>query len=109
MPALTPKDVEEIAFLARLELKPPEILRMTEELGAILGHIDQLSALDTEGVEPKTHAVPMDLPLRPDVATGSLPRELALAAAPRPAEGFFEVPRIIGGKASPTAPTDDDA
>ena len=98
--ALTPKDVEEIAFLARLALSPAEVEKMTRELGAILGHIDSLRTLDTEGVEAMTHAVPMDLPLRTDEVKGMLAREDALRAAPKPSEGFFEVPRIIGGNVS---------
>ena len=95
MPDLTREEVEEIALLARLELTAAEVERLRGELGAILGYIDKLRACDTTGVEPMTHAVPMDLVLRDDRVEPSLPVEEALAAAPRSTDGFFEVPKII--------------
>jgi aspartyl-tRNA(Asn)/glutamyl-tRNA(Gln) amidotransferase subunit C len=95
MADLTREEVEDIALLARLELQPDEAERLRGELGAILGYIDKLRACDTTGVEPMTHAVPMDCPLREDVVAPSLPADDALAAAPASADGFFQVPKII--------------
>ena len=83
MPALTRKEVEEIALLARLHLEPEELERMQNELGAILEVFDALAAVDTSGVPAMTHAVPMDLRMRLDVVEPSLPPETALAAAPK--------------------------
>jgi aspartyl-tRNA(Asn)/glutamyl-tRNA(Gln) amidotransferase subunit C len=98
MAELSLKDVEEIAFLARLSLAPGEAERLRGELSAILGYVEKLRACDTTGVEPMTHAVPMDLPEREDVLGPSLPSEAALAAAPRKVDDSFAVPRVIEAK-----------
>jgi aspartyl-tRNA(Asn)/glutamyl-tRNA(Gln) amidotransferase subunit C len=95
--AITRKEVEEIALLARLKLDSAEAEAMTRQLGDILGYIEKLREVNTEGVEPTTHAVPMDCPLREDQVGSRLETEQALAGAPRRVENFFEVPRIIGG------------
>ena len=95
MPALTRNEVEEIALLARLHLEPDELDRMQQELGAILEHFAALAAVDTEGVPAMTHAVPMDLRLRPDVVEPSLPAELALAGVPRREGDLLVVPSSI--------------
>ena len=95
MAELSLKEVEEIALLARLAITSEEAERLRGELSAILGYVEKLKACDTSGVEPMTHAVPMDCPLRPDELRESLAADAALAAAPRRADDFFEVPRII--------------
>jgi aspartyl-tRNA(Asn)/glutamyl-tRNA(Gln) amidotransferase subunit C len=95
MAALTRKEVEEIALLARLGLADDELARMETELGAILEHVGALAAIDTTGVAAMTHAVPVELPLRADVVEPSLPVELALRGAPRQADDLFMVPAII--------------
>ncbi len=96
MPILPRKEVEEIALLARLHLESEEIERMRVELGAILDHFTALAAVDTD-VAPMTHAVPLDLRLRPDVPEPSLPAEEAVRAAPAKDGQFFVVPAIIPG------------
>lgn len=98
MSKITADDVRETAMLARLELSDEEVARLTRELDAILGYMDLLDTLDVSGVEPTTHAVPLDLPLRDDALAElepQLPVEVALADAPRRHDGFFEVPKII--------------
>ena len=95
MTELSLKDVEEIAFLARLQLSAEESERLRGELSGILGYIEKLRACDTTGVAPMTHAVPMDCPLRPDELAPSLPTEAALAAAPARVDDSFGVPRVI--------------
>ena len=95
MPALTRKEVEEIALLARLHLEPDELERRQNELGAILEHFGALAAVDTSGVPAMTHAVPMDLRMRLDVAEPSLPPETALADAPRRDGDLIVVPLSI--------------
>jgi aspartyl-tRNA(Asn)/glutamyl-tRNA(Gln) amidotransferase subunit C len=94
--AITRDDVLETALLARLELAPEEIPALEADLGAILGYVATLAALDTSGVEPTTHAVPLDCPLREDAVTPGLEHEDALRAAPASADGCFQVPAIIG-------------
>ena len=88
-------EVDELALLARLELGDAESERLRTELSAMLDYVAQLAAVDTTGVEPMTHAVPMDLRLRPDEARPSLPGEAALAGAPQVRDGSFVVPNII--------------
>ena len=90
MPALTRKEVEEIALLARLHLESEELERMQSELGAILEHFEALAAVDTAGVPPM-----MDLRMRLDVVEPSLPTELALSGAPRRDGDLIVVPSSI--------------
>jgi aspartyl-tRNA(Asn)/glutamyl-tRNA(Gln) amidotransferase subunit C len=94
---ITRDEVLETALLARLELAPEEIPALQADLAAILGYVATLSALDTAGVEPTTHAVPLDCPLRDDATLPHLARDEALRAAPATDDGCFVVPAIIGG------------
>ncbi len=95
MASISKAEVEEIAVLARLRLDDAEVERLRGELTAILGYAEKLQSLDTEGVEPMTHAVPLECPLRPDEVGASLPADEALADAPQRVDDFFGVPRII--------------
>jgi aspartyl-tRNA(Asn)/glutamyl-tRNA(Gln) amidotransferase subunit C len=95
MAELTRQDVMDIARLARLGLSGAEIDDMQLELAAILSHMDELAGLDTSGVEPMTHAVPMALPLRPDVVAPSLSPEVATGMSADARDGFFRVPNVI--------------
>lgn len=97
MAALTRKEVEEIALLARLYLEPHELDPMQAELGAILEHFGTLAAVDTTDVPPMMHAVPMDLRLRADEPSPSLPVAEALRGAPAKQDNMFVVPSIIPG------------
>jgi aspartyl-tRNA(Asn)/glutamyl-tRNA(Gln) amidotransferase subunit C len=97
MPRINPQEVREIAALARLRLDDAEILRLTHELDGILGYIETIKALPTADVEPMTHAVPFDCPMRADEVGPSLTIDQALANAPRRRESSFEVPRIVPG------------
>jgi aspartyl-tRNA(Asn)/glutamyl-tRNA(Gln) amidotransferase subunit C len=93
--ALSRREVEEIAALARLALGEDELARLTRQLGDILGYVEELATVDVTSVEPTSHAVPLDCPLREDTLGDRLATEEALAQAPRRHDGFFEVPRII--------------
>jgi aspartyl-tRNA(Asn)/glutamyl-tRNA(Gln) amidotransferase subunit C len=97
MPRINPQEVREIATLARLRLDDAEILRLTNELDGILGYIETVKGLDTSQVEPMTHAVPFDCPMRADEVGQSLAIDEALSNAPRRRESSFEVPRIVPG------------
>ncbi len=92
---ITMQEVEHVARLARLELSGAEKERMRRELDGILSYIDKLRALDTTGVEPTSHAVPLTNVLRDDVEKPSLPRDEMLANAPDRHRELFRVPRII--------------
>jgi aspartyl-tRNA(Asn)/glutamyl-tRNA(Gln) amidotransferase subunit C len=89
------QEVEHVARLARLELSGAEKERMRRELDGILSYIDKLRELDTAGVEPTSHAVPLTNVLRDDVEKPSLPRDEMLANAPDRHRELFRVPRII--------------
>ena len=89
------EDVEHVARLARLALSEAESERMREQLSGILAYIDMLRAIDTAGVEPTSHAVPLVNVMRDDEARACLPPDVALANAPDRSDGFFRVPRII--------------
>jgi aspartyl-tRNA(Asn)/glutamyl-tRNA(Gln) amidotransferase subunit C len=95
-PRLTRADVEHVAALARLGLTDEEVERLTGELGVILEHAAQVSALDTAGVPPTAHPVPLVNVVRPDEPRPSLPRDEVLAAAPAVEDDRFRVPRILG-------------
>jgi len=97
MPALSKEEVAEIAMLARMHLEPDEATRMQHELGAILDHFTALAAVDTDGVAPMTHAVPMELRLRADAVVPSLAVADALAAAPARSGDLIVVPAILPG------------
>ena len=81
-----------MARLARLELSDDEVERMAGELSDILEHVERISALDLDGVEPTTHVVELENVLRADEPRPSLPRETALEPAPDPEDGAFRVP-----------------
>lgn len=89
------KDVLHVAELARLALTDKEIDTYTSQLQRILGYVEQLSELETAGVEPTTCTVPLRAALREDAARPSLDRHEALANAPDSVRGCFRVPKII--------------
>ena len=81
-----------VAKLARLELSDDEVEQMASELSGILEHVDRISELDLEGVEPTSHVVELENVLRADEPAPSLERDAALKNAPDPADGAFRVP-----------------
>jgi len=81
-----------VARLARLRLTEEEVERMARELSSVLDHIEKISELDLEGVEPTSHVVELENVLRDDVPRPSLPREKALEQAPDSDGGGFRVP-----------------
>ncbi len=93
--AISIQDVEHIAKLARLRLTEEEKLRFQKELGKIIEYFDQLKKLNTKGVSPTTHVVPLENVLREDVVTPSLPVEEALANAPDRKGNYFRVPKVV--------------
>lgn len=95
MPKLSLAEVEHVALLARLRLTEDEKHRMTEDLNVVLEHFESMQRLDTAGVEPTAHAIPMQNVLREDVSRPSLPREELVREAREAREEFFVVPRIV--------------
>jgi aspartyl-tRNA(Asn)/glutamyl-tRNA(Gln) amidotransferase subunit C len=89
------EDVEHVARLARLALTPEEVEQLTGELGVILDHAGDVSALDLGDVEPTAHPLPLVNVLRADSVRPTLDRDEVLAAAPAAEDGRFRVPRIL--------------
>jgi len=94
--ALTRADVEKVALLARLRLSDAELDTMTGQLVQIVGYVDQLSEVDTTDVAPMAHAVELTNVFRDDRVAPSLPRDEALANAPRRNERGYLVPPVLG-------------
>ncbi|MDA3903884.1 MAG: Asp-tRNA(Asn)/Glu-tRNA(Gln) amidotransferase subunit GatC [Desulfuromusa sp.] len=92
---ISEKDVEHVARLARLTLEPADLTIMTGQMDALLGYVEKLNELDTEGVEPMAHAVPMSNAFRDDEMKPPIGIERALQNAPAAAAGCFKVPKII--------------
>jgi len=92
---LSHEEIEHIASLSRLELSDAERERAQNELSDIIGYFEALSKLDTHGVEPTMHALPLQNVLRADVIEPQLSREEALQNAPESAGGMFQVPRVV--------------
>ena len=86
------EQVLHVARLARLQLTDEETERMAGELSSILGHIERISELDLDGVEPTSHVVEVANALRRDVPHECLDREVALSQAPARTEDGFLVP-----------------
>lgn len=98
MSRITREQVEYVAGLARLDLSEPEAERMTAELATVLDYVETLSELDTRGVEPTSHVIPLPTPLREDRPAPPLDPELAVANAPDRVETAFAVPVVIGSE-----------
>jgi aspartyl-tRNA(Asn)/glutamyl-tRNA(Gln) amidotransferase subunit C len=97
MPApISRADVAHVARLARLDLTDDELEQFTEQLGAVLEHARDVEALDTAGVAPTAHPLPLHNVLREDVVVAGLDRDEVLAQAPEAEADRFKVPRILG-------------
>ena len=98
MSRISRDDVERTAALAQLSLSEEEVESMTRDLGQILDHAAQLQNLDTEGIEPTAHALPLPTPVRPDRAQPGIDPERAIANAPLREGTAFVVPKVIEGE-----------
>ena len=87
--------VRHVAKLARIAMSNAEIDALVPELNQILGWVDQLAEVDTDGVEPLTAVIEQKLRLRDDVVTDGDVRDKVLANAPDAQHGFFAVPKVI--------------
>ncbi len=97
MERVTHDDVAHVAELAHLAVSEEELARLQRELNRILDHFAELQELNTDGVEPASHAIPMVNVFREDVRRESLPLDSILQNAPDRADEFFRVPRIVEG------------
>ncbi|MFL6728379.1 MAG: Asp-tRNA(Asn)/Glu-tRNA(Gln) amidotransferase subunit GatC [Sphingomicrobium sp.] len=93
--SVSPDQVRHIAELARIAMNEKELERLGPELNAIIGWVEQLAEVNTDGVEPLTAVIDQKLRLRDDVVTDGDIREEVLANAPEAQHGFFAVPKVI--------------
>jgi aspartyl-tRNA(Asn)/glutamyl-tRNA(Gln) amidotransferase subunit C len=96
--AVTKKDVEKIAELARLKFTEEELENFTPQMNEILSYMDKLNELDTENVKPLSHPVEQTNVFREDELKPSISTEDALKNAPSKDEHHFKVPKVIGDK-----------
>ncbi|HEY0292890.1 Asp-tRNA(Asn)/Glu-tRNA(Gln) amidotransferase subunit GatC [Hansschlegelia plantiphila] len=87
--------VRRVAKLARIAVEDEEIAKLTGELDAILAFVEELSALDVEGVEPMTSVIPTSVRLREDVVNDGGDAERVLMNAPAREGDFYVVPKVV--------------
>ena len=93
--SVTSQQVRHIAKLARIGMDDAEIEALVPELNNILGWVEQLGEVDTDGVEPLATVIDLKLRLRDDAVTDGNIRDAVLANAPEAQHGFFAVPKVI--------------
>ena len=93
--SVSPEQVRHIAKLARIAMSDDELGRLLPELNNILGWVEQLGEVNTDGVEPLTAVIDQKLRLRADVVDDGNCRDDILANAPDAQHGFFAVPKVI--------------
>jgi aspartyl-tRNA(Asn)/glutamyl-tRNA(Gln) amidotransferase subunit C len=92
---ISKEEIEHIAVLARLSLPEEEKELFGSQLSNILDYMEKLNELDTKGIEPTSHVLPLSNVMRDDAPRPSIPKEEALTNAPDHTEKFYRVPKII--------------
>ena len=87
--------VRRIAHLARIAVKDEDVPHLQQELNAILAFVEELGAVDVEGVEPMTSVIPMKMKLRADAVTDHAGADVIVANAPAREDNFFTVPKVV--------------
>jgi aspartyl-tRNA(Asn)/glutamyl-tRNA(Gln) amidotransferase subunit C len=93
--SLSIDDVAKVAVLARLRVSPDELQMFTGQLNSIMDYVAELQELNTEGVLPLAHGIEVRNVFRDDVRGPALPREAALANAPKRNQESFLVPAVL--------------
>lgn len=93
--ALNIDDIQRIAYLARIEINEQEAAATLTKLSGILGLIEQMQAVNTEGIAPMSHSQDLTQRLRQDVVTQTNQREAFQAIAPLTENGLYLVPKVI--------------
>ncbi len=88
-------DIERIARLAKLDLNDEEKAALGKDLSAIIGYMDVLSKIDTEGVEPMEHVLGLSNVMREDAPKPSYDRARILSCAPKTEDGYYDVPLAV--------------
>jgi aspartyl-tRNA(Asn)/glutamyl-tRNA(Gln) amidotransferase subunit C len=95
---ITKKDLEHMAWLSRLELSEKDKEKYTPKLNSVIDYFGEIDKVDTEGIEPTYHVLPVSNVFRDDeagVPAGSLSQEEVLSNAPKKQDGFFKAPRMM--------------
>ncbi|KAB2709983.1 aspartyl-tRNA(Asn)/glutamyl-tRNA(Gln) amidotransferase subunit C [Ochrobactrum sp. RC6B] len=87
--------VKRVAHLARIAVSDDDAERMTGELNAILGFVEQLNEVDVDGIEPMTSVTPMDMRMREDKVTDGGIAAAVVSNAPVTEDNFFVVPKVV--------------
>lgn len=95
MTTINEQQVRHIAHLARLALTDDEVTRYRQDLGEVLTYVEQLNEVNTDGIAPTAHAMPVVNAFREDVPTDSLGVDATLQNAPDRADGYFKVPKVL--------------
>lgn len=93
--AIDKEVVKYVAHLARIELGPKELEKLSEQLKGILDFIDKLKKVNIQNISPTSHILPLNNVLRDDKPKESLPPDRALEDAPQREGNFFAVPKVI--------------
>ena len=93
--AITKDTVKHVAHLARIDLKPKDLEKLSQQLQEILGFIDKLKKVDAKDIVPTSHILPINSVLRDDLPLESLSSNEALENAPQRQGNFFSVPKVI--------------
>ena len=92
---VTKEDLQNVAVLSRLSIPAEQEEKYLGQLDEFLTYVENLSAIDTENVEPTTYALPMQNVFREDEVKESLDRDEALLNAPLKEDGYFKVPKVL--------------
>lgn len=93
---ITKKDLLHIGWLARLELTEDDREKYTPKLNSVLDYFNELDEIDTEGIDPTFHVLPLCNVFREDEpGKGSIPQQEALSNASKTQDGFFKAPRMM--------------
>lgn len=95
MAQLTRADIDKVAYLSRLELSEDEKDKLTGHINRLLENFGELQKVDTEGIEPTSHTIPVFNVFRKDEVVTSLSTEDVLANGPQVADDCFVVPRVV--------------
>jgi aspartyl-tRNA(Asn)/glutamyl-tRNA(Gln) amidotransferase subunit C len=98
MPGIARDEVVRIVALARLSMSEAEIDRMQHDLESVLRYVEVLAGVDTSGVEPTSHVIPIATPMRRDLPEPAMDPALAVANAPEASDSAFVVPKVIAGE-----------
>ncbi|HEX4415000.1 MAG TPA: Asp-tRNA(Asn)/Glu-tRNA(Gln) amidotransferase subunit GatC [Lacipirellulaceae bacterium] len=94
--SLSRAEIEKVALLSRLRLTDDELATMTTELASIVGYVNSLGEVNTDGIEPMAHAIEVTNVFRADEVAPSLSRDDALSNAPHADGRGYLVPAVLG-------------